>query len=74
MKLVRKQGIGMPGRAGVDGATSGRRRLLAASRPPNPAGEIAVITDNLSKPSGFSTGTCLAAHPRIRQVVIPVGA
>jgi hypothetical protein len=33
----------------LDGATSARRRLLAASRPPNPA-EIAVITDNPSKP------------------------
>jgi hypothetical protein len=66
----------MPRRAGVDGATSGRRRLLAASRPPNPAGEIVVIPATSPSHSGFSTGTWLAAHPRprIREVFIPVGA
>jgi len=40
----------------------------------NPTGAIAVITDNLSSHSSVSTRTWLAAHPRIRQVFIPVGA
>jgi hypothetical protein len=40
----------------------------------NPAGAVAVITDNLSSHSSFSTRAWLAEHPRIRQVFIPKGA
>jgi hypothetical protein len=40
----------------------------------NPTSEIAVITDNLSSHSSFSTRAWLVEHPRIRQVFIPVGA
>ena len=50
------------------------QQLLAAVEQANPNGEIAVITDNLSSHSSFSTQTWLASHPRIRQVFIPVGA
>jgi hypothetical protein len=52
----------------------GYQQLLAAVEAANPTGEIAVITDNLSSHSSFSTRTWLAAHPRTRQVFIPVGA
>jgi DDE superfamily endonuclease len=40
----------------------------------NPAGDILVITDNLSSHTSVATRTWLADHPRIRQVVIPKGA
>jgi DDE superfamily endonuclease len=52
----------------------GYQQLLAALEQANPTGELAVITDNLSSHSSFSTRTWLADHPRIRQVFIPVGA
>jgi transposase len=54
--------------------STGYQRLLAAVEQANPTGAIAVITDNLSSHSSVSTRSWLAAHPRIRQVFIPVGA
>ena len=54
--------------------SAGYQQLLAAVELANPTGQIAVITDNLSSHSSFSTRTWLANHPRIRQVFIPVGA
>jgi transposase len=53
--------------------SAGYQQLLAAVEQANPTGEIAVITDNLSSHSSFSTRTWLASHSRIRQVFIPVG-
>ena len=47
--------------------SAGYQQLLAAVEQANPTGEIAVITDNLSSHSSFSTRTWLAEHPRIRQ-------
>jgi hypothetical protein len=43
----------------------GYQRLLAAVEQAKPTGEIAVITDNLSRHSSFFTRTWLAEHPRI---------
>ncbi|WP_310729185.1 transposase [Streptomyces sp. N2A] len=40
----------------------------------NPAGDICVITDNLSSHNSVSTCTWLEDHPRIKHVLIPVGA
>jgi DDE superfamily endonuclease len=54
--------------------SAGYQRLLAAVERANPTGELAVITDNLSSHSSFSTRTWLADHPRICQVFIPIGA
>jgi transposase len=54
--------------------SAGYQQLLAAVEQANPTGELAVITDNLSSHSSFSTRTWLASHSRIRQVFIPVGA
>jgi hypothetical protein len=49
----------------------GYQRLLAAVETANPAGDIVVITDNLSSHNSASTRTWLDGHPRIRQVFIP---
>jgi DDE superfamily endonuclease len=54
--------------------STGYQQFLGLVERVNPTGEIAVITDNLSSHSSFSTRAWLAAHPRIRQVFIPVGA
>src|SRR4051812_1059595 len=40
----------------------------------NPTGTIAVITDNLSSHHSLATRAWLAAHPRIQQVFLPMGA
>ncbi|MEV6029069.1 transposase [Streptomyces sp. NPDC052036] len=40
----------------------------------DPAGDIYVITDNLSSHNSVSTRTWLEDHPRIKHVFIPVGA
>ncbi|UUU25884.1 transposase [Streptomyces sp. DSM 40750] len=40
----------------------------------NPAGDIYVITDNLSSHNSVSTRTWLEDHSRIKHVFIPVGA
>jgi hypothetical protein len=54
--------------------SAGYQQLLGLVEAANPTGAIAVVTDNLSSHSSFSTRTWLANHPRIRQVFIPVGA
>ena len=48
--------------------------FLAQSEAGNPAGEIVVITDNLSSHTSQSTQEWLIGHPRIRQVFIPKNA
>jgi hypothetical protein len=40
----------------------------------NPAGEIWIVTDNLSSHTSLSTRTWLEDHPRIHHAFIPVGA
>ncbi|MFJ7209861.1 transposase [Streptomyces sp. NPDC098789] len=40
----------------------------------NPAGDIYVITDNLSSHNSLSTRAWLEDHPRIKHIFIPVGA
>jgi hypothetical protein len=50
MKLVRKQGSACLEGRGWTGRRPRADGCWLRSRPPNPAGEIAVITDNLSKP------------------------
>ena len=50
------------------------QRFLALVEAANPAGDLLVITDNLSSHTSFSTRTWLADHARIRQVFIPKGA
>jgi transposase len=54
--------------------SAGYQQLLAAVETANPAGDIVVITDNLSSHNSASTRTWLLDHPRIRQVFIPKGA
>jgi DDE superfamily endonuclease len=54
--------------------SAGYQQLLAAVETANPAGDIVVITDNLSSHTSASTRTWLLDHPRIRQVFIPKGA
>jgi len=50
------------------------QRFLELVEAANPAGDILVITDNLSSHTSVATRTWLADHPRIRQVFIPKGA
>jgi transposase len=50
------------------------QRFLALVEQANPAGQIAVITDNLSSHTSVATRQWLLDHPRIRQVFIPKGA
>jgi transposase len=40
----------------------------------NPRGQLVIVTDNLSSHDSKSTRAWLEAHPRIRQVFIPIGA
>lgn len=54
--------------------STGYQRFLGLVQAAHPAGEIVVITDNLSSHDSFSTRCWLADHPRIRQVFIPQGA
>lgn len=54
--------------------SAGYQRFLGLVEQANPAGDIVVITDNLSSHSSYTTRTWLADHPRIRQVFIPKGA
>jgi hypothetical protein len=53
--------------------SAGYQQLLATVEAANPAGTMAVITDNLSSHTSASTRTWLAEHPRIRQVFISQG-
>jgi len=50
------------------------QRFLQLVEEANPAGDIYVITDNLSSHNSVSTRTWLEDHPRIKHVFIPVGA
>jgi transposase len=54
--------------------STGYQHFLALIEQANPAGELVVITDNLSSHTSVSTCTWLVDHPRIRQVFIPKGA
>jgi hypothetical protein len=49
------------------------QRFLELVEAANPAGDILVITDNLSSHTSLATREWLADHPRIRQVFIPKG-
>ena len=48
--------------------------LLADIEADNPAGDIFIITDNLSSHNSLETRTWLVEHPRLHQVFIPTGA
>jgi len=54
--------------------TAGYLRLLQAVEEDNPAGELYLITDNLSSHKSPPIQEWLAAHPRVHQVFIPKGA
>jgi transposase InsO family protein len=47
------------------------QRFLELVEAANPAGDILVVTDNLSSHTSAATREWLADHPRIRQVFIP---
>ena len=48
--------------------------LLSALDRDNPEGDLYLVTDNLSSHTSGPIRDWLAAHPRVRQVFIPVGA
>ncbi|MFD7757257.1 transposase [Streptomyces sp. NPDC059757] len=50
------------------------QRFLQKLEEANQAGDIYVVTDNLSSHNSLSTRTWLEDHPRIRHVFLPVGA
>jgi len=50
------------------------QRFLQQVEDANPAGEIRIVTDNLSSHNSLSTRTWLEEHPRIHHAFIPVGA
>ncbi|WP_020557362.1 transposase [Embleya scabrispora] len=50
------------------------QRFLALLEDANPAGDIVVVTANLSSHNSVSTREWLVDHPRIQHVFIPVGA
>jgi len=54
--------------------TAGYLDLLGAIERDNPEGDLYLITDNLSSHSSGPIRDWLAAHPRVHQVFIPVGA
>lgn len=54
--------------------TAGYLRLLDAVDAANPAGDLYLITDNLSSHTSPPIVGWLAAHPRVHQVFIPTGA
>jgi hypothetical protein len=54
--------------------TAGYVQLLEAIATANPTGEIDIITDNLASHKSAPIQAWLAAHPRVRQLFIPVGA
>jgi len=54
--------------------TAGYLDLLGAIARDNPVGDLYLITDNLSSHTSRPIRDWLAAHPRIQQVFIPVGA
>ena len=54
--------------------TAGYLALLSAIDRDNPEGDLYLITDNLSSHTSGPIREWLAAHPRVQQVFIPVGA
>lgn len=54
--------------------TAGYLDLLGALDRANPAGDLYLVTDNLSSHTSGPIRDWLAAHPRVRQVFIPVAA
>jgi transposase len=54
--------------------TAGYLDLLGALERDNPDGDLYLITDNLSSHTSGPIREWLAAHPRVHQVFIPVGA
>ncbi len=54
--------------------TAGYLRLLEAIARANPVGDLYLIGDNLSSHKSPPVAAWLEAHPRVRQVFIPVGA
>jgi DDE superfamily endonuclease len=50
------------------------QRFLQQVEEANPAGEIRIVTDNLSSHNSKATREWLAGHPRISHAFIPVGA
>jgi len=54
--------------------TAGYLDLLSAIDRDNPDGDLCLITDNLSSRTSGPIRDWLAAHPRLRQVFIAVGA
>jgi hypothetical protein len=54
--------------------TAGYLRLLEAVEEDNPAGDLYLITDNLSSHKSPPIQEWLGAHPRVHQVFIPKGA
>jgi hypothetical protein len=54
--------------------TGGYLRLLEAAAQANPAGELYLITDNLSSHTSQPIQDWLVAHPRVQQVFIPKAA
>ncbi len=54
--------------------TAGYLELLGAIERDNPEGDLYLITDNLSSHTSGPIQEWLAAHPRVQQVFIPVGA
>lgn len=54
--------------------TAGYVRLLEAIDQENPTGDLYLIADNLSSHKSPPVQEWLAAHPRVHQVFIPVGA
>jgi hypothetical protein len=50
------------------------QRFLGLVEQANPAGTIAVVTDNLPSHTSLSTRTWLVDHPRIQHAFIPKGA
>jgi hypothetical protein len=54
--------------------TVGYLTLLKALDEANPAGELNLVTDNLSSHTSAPIQAWLAEHPRVHQVCIPTGA
>lgn len=54
--------------------STGYIALLADIETDNPAGDIFIISDNLSSHNSVETRTWLEEHPRIHHVFIPTGA
>ena len=54
--------------------TAGYLALLSAIDRDHPEGDLSLITDNLSSHTSGPIRAWLAAHPRVQQVFLPVGA